>query len=123
MKKSELLSKLSEQLPCFFSVEQVIKMVEEIEETAATPQDAKPVDLEKLKAKVFEAIRSVSSNLSTSDVVDTDSARFSIRCGNEIEIDEIDIETSSLNSEYTQGITEAFNEFEEEQNETDENND
>ena len=96
MTKQELLDILSAQNDCFYSLAQVVEMINKIE-------DPKPVTSKEIKITeqqfdnfVDEVVERFQEEVRRgTDFVDLDSAEFSLN-GNEIELDSVDLHTDDL---------------------------
>lgn len=92
MKKQTTIELLKSQLPGFYSVEQVIELIDGIEE-----ESSNKISMETMQVLKKELVRSIVDeldSLSQDEVVDYSSAEFSICSialgGNQIQLDSID---------------------------------
>jgi len=93
MTKQQTVELLKQQLPGFYSVEQVIKMIDDIEDNSQTSLDED--QLEEIADDIYDEIRNTLRHMSTSDIVDTDTAEFSLY-DKTIELDSVEIDTDSI---------------------------
>ncbi len=93
MTKQQTVELLKQQLPGFYSVEQVIKMIDDIEDNSQTSLDED--QLEEIADDIYDEIRNTLRHMSTSDIVDTDTAEFSLY-DKTIELDDVDIDKDSI---------------------------
>jgi len=94
MTKMQTVELLQKQLPGFYSVDQVINLINDIEEDGqARAYNENQIEnlLETIDDKVEIAIR----NMYTDDLVDLSTAEFSLS-GNEIQLDSVDANTSEI---------------------------
>ena len=104
MTKNETVDLLKNQLPGFYSVEQVINLIEKIEEKENSTSTKK---LEELQSNIINRFH----NLGADEVVDYDSAEFSINYNNRVEIDDISINVDNLNDLVESVIQEYIDEL------------
>jgi hypothetical protein len=91
MKKLEVLELLKNQIDSFYSLEQVIKIVESIESEEAKVNNITLADIEEAIDKVIDIIES-----GRVDIIDKDSAEFEISYDNKIELGNVDVDTSEI---------------------------
>lgn len=96
MTKQATVELLQKQLPGFYSVEQVIDLINKIEEpategTGTLSEDQLEAIIDQISSKM---ISKISREYGT-DYVDVDSAEFSLS-GNQIELDSIDLDYSCI---------------------------
>ena len=99
MNKQQTIELLQQQLPGFYSVEQVIKLINDID-VDETSQPTAPLSLtedqlEDIKEKIYNAIDRCMGNMYSDDLVNVDSAEFSLN-GNEIQLDSVDVNTDEI---------------------------
>lgn len=92
MTKQQTVELLKQQLPGFYSVEQVIKMINDIEDSSEALNEDQ---LESIADEIYDEVHRVLSNMYTGDLIDTDSAEFSL-CDKTIELDSVEIDTDSI---------------------------
>jgi cobalamin biosynthesis Mg chelatase CobN len=104
MTKNETVDLLKSQLPGFYSVEQVINLIERIEEKENSISTKK---LEELQSNIINQIH----NLGADEVVDYDSAEFNIGYNNRVEIEDISLNIENLTDIIENVIQEYINEL------------
>lgn len=106
MTKQMTVELLQKQLPGFYSVEQVIEMINNIE-------DGGSLDEEKLQVlidKITDKVESKLDRMYSEDFVDLDSAQLELN-GNEITVTEIEVNTSNIIDEVSDAISDALHDF------------
>ena len=112
MTKQQTIELLNQQLPGFYSVEQVIKIINDIE----TPSGEGSLTQDQIDNLVREIVDQVTSNvedLNTDDVCDTSSAEFELN-GNEISLSSVDVYTRGIKDVVVDGIGDVVETFFEE---------
>ena len=94
MKKLEVLEALKNQMDSFYSLEQVIKIIESIESEESTVKNITVSDIGHAIEKFIDRIE-----CGRIDVIDRDSAEFGIGYENKVEIENIDVNIDSLREE------------------------
>ena len=94
MTKQQTVELLKQQLPGFYSVEQVINIINGIEDDSQV-ETYNENQLEIIADEIYDEVRNALGNMYTSDIIDTDSAEFSL-CDKTIELDEVDIDKDSI---------------------------
>ena len=107
MNKNQTIELLKNQLPGFYSVEQVISLIEGIEEPKATPAETVVELVARLERKVSQTI----NHINTEDAVDYDSAVFDIRHGNELYLSEIYLNGDNIADEVNTAIHDVIHDF------------
>ena len=120
MTKQQTIELLSQQLPGFYSLEQVIKIINDIE---TDPSEDVVVGLtrsqiEDLRRAIVDQIDDNADNLD-SDCIDTGSAEFELH-GTEISLYSADLDTREITRIMVDGIGDVIDEFFEELNKEDE---
>lgn len=105
MTKNQTVELLKQQLPGFYSVEQVIKMINDIEDSSEAFDKEKQQNLQEL---IIEQVTNYLRRLDSSDIADYDSAEFELS-GNEISVYSIDVNTDTVIDEVHDAINDAFN--------------
>lgn len=105
MTKQQTIDTLKTQLPGFYSAEQVIEMISNIEDAGSAPFDPA-----KFKDLILEAVENAIENMDGGDVVDYDSASFSLD-GREISFDGIDVNTSDIVDNVMESVDNVFEWF------------
>ena len=93
MTKEQTIELLQKQLPGFYSVEQVINIIKDIEENASSTPEAA---LEELLREVDNAIEEAIGGVDQEDLVQLDTAEFELHNGNEIELSRVDLDMDEL---------------------------
>jgi hypothetical protein len=108
MNKTQTVELLKQQIPGFYSVEQVINLINDIDETGGKLSDKQIEELtQSIQEKVSRAIR----NFDTNDIVDNSSAEFNIGYNNTLELDCVDVDLNSLEDEIEGTIESTVTEF------------
>ena len=111
MTKQETIDLLGKQLPGFYSVEQVIKMVNDIEEPEATTiNPLTQFQIESLTKKIIDAITDNAENVGD-DCIDKDSAEFSITYNNCVELDCVGFDNGRIVDAVLDGIEDVIGEW------------
>lgn len=93
MTKQQTIELLQQQLPSFYSVEQVIKMIDDIEDNSQTSLNED--QLENIADDIYDKVRRALGSMYSGDLIDTDTAEFSL-CDKTIELDSVDVDTDSI---------------------------
>jgi len=99
--------------PSIYSNNDVVSLLENlkitiIDELSKTPPSDAIITDERLADFVESVVRRLDGHLCSSDLVDTSSAEFSIDYGNQISLDNIDIDTESITSELDDILNDEF---------------
>jgi len=94
MNKSQTIELLEQQLPGFYSVEQVINIINGIEEDELLSVTSTIIS--DLVDVVIENVKSDIENCDSSELVDFDSAKFTMDYHNTVELEEIDSDINEL---------------------------
>ena len=100
MTKQETIELLSQQLPGFYSVEQVIKLINDIEDSGSFEITDEMVN--SLSSNISEALENEGT-----DVVDD--YALSMNYGREVELDSIDFSESKIRAAVKDAIEEYIN--------------
>ena len=92
MTKQATVELLKQQLPGFYSVEQVIDIINGIEDSSEALNEDQ---LEKIADEIYDEVRDALGKMYTNDIIDTDSAEFSLY-DKTIELDSVDIDKDSI---------------------------
>jgi hypothetical protein len=92
MTKQATVELLKQQLPGFYSVEQVINIINDIEDSSAELNEDQ---LESIADEIYDEVRDALGKMYTNDIIDTDSAEFSLY-DKTIELDSVDIDKDSI---------------------------
>jgi hypothetical protein len=109
MTKQQAIEKIQNSFPSIWSREDVLTLVNQIDATDTN------LDLDNLNDKIREAVDNAVNNMSNDEIVDISTCEFSIRNGNEIEIDSIGINTSDIVDEVMKEVSEVIENFFEEE--------
>lgn len=85
----------------------------EINDIVEARQPKSNVDLDDLRSKLHDAIYRKLDRMSNSDVIDFDSAEFSIAYDNRVELDDINFNVDTLIDEVDEAINDIIEVFEE----------
>ena len=94
MTKQATVELLKQQLPGFYSVEQVINIINGIEDDSQV-EAYNENQLEIIADEIYDEVRDALSKMYTNDLIDTDSAEFSLY-DKTIELDSVDIDKDSI---------------------------
>ena len=92
MTKQQTVELLKQQLPGFYSAEQVINIINDIEDSSETLNEDQ---LESIADTIYDEVRDALGKMYTNDIIDTDSAEFSLY-DKTIELDSVDIDKDSI---------------------------
>lgn len=106
MTKQATVELLQKQLPGFYSVDQVIKMINDIEDGGAFDEEK----IDELKDLIDTKVRATLERLNSSDWVDFDSAELELN-GNEVSVYDISVNEDSIIDEVNDAVDSAFEKF------------
>lgn len=106
MTKSQTVELLKKQLPGFYSVEQVIEMINKIEDGGSIDEEKLQILIDKVTTKVENALNRMCSE----DFVDLDSAELELS-GNEISVTSIEVNTDTIIDEVSDAVSDALHDF------------
>jgi hypothetical protein len=109
MTKQEAIATINASFPSIWSKDDVLQLINKIDEGTGSFNSEKLID------KIREAVDNAINNMSNDEVVDVSSTEFSIRNGNEIEIDSIGINTNEIVDNVMTDVVEAIEDYIEEQ--------
>jgi len=116
MTKQEVISQVQSSLGSLFTKDDVVNCLNMVvEEPKVKPKMLNYPSkqwLDKIKDSVLEAIRNVDFN--DSDMFELDSFEYSIRYGNQVELDSFDVNACALKTYIENEIENAFGEIEDE---------
>ena len=92
MTKQQTVELLKQQLPGFYSAEQVINIINDIEDSSETLNEDQ---LESIADTIYDEVRDALGKMYTNDIIDIDSAEFSLY-DKTIELDSVDIDKDSI---------------------------
>ena len=99
MTKQQTVELLKQQLPGFYSVEQVISIVSGIDDEQPKLFKFDETKLEEIRDKivsnVYDKVGDALSDMYDDELVDTSSAEFSLN-GNEIQLDSVDVDKDNI---------------------------
>ena len=109
--KQELLDILSAQNDCFYSLAQVVEMINKIEDPKPATSKNIVVSQEAFDSFVDEVVERFQEEVRRGqDFVDLDSAEFSLR-GNEIELDSVELHTDDLEEVIQACVSHTLNNY------------
>ena len=100
MTKQATVELLKQQLPGFYSAEQVINIINDIEDSSETLNEDQ---LESIADTIYDEVRDALGKMYTNDIIDTDSAEFSLY-DKTIELDSVDIDKDSIADTVIEGV-------------------
>ena len=106
MKKSQVVESLKNQMDSFYSLEQVIKIVESIE-------DETSIITKETLSELVDNIRQVLDN-NSDELIDKDSAEFEINYDNRIELSSVEVDIDCITNHIEACIEECIKEVTEE---------
>ena len=106
MTKMQTVELLQKQLPGFYSVDQVIKIINDIEDG----QSLSPNQVEDLVDLLTTKVESLIDRMDADDFVDYDSAEFDIN-GNQLSVTCMDTRTSDVVEEINDLISDVIHDF------------
>ena len=106
MTKQATVELLQKQLPGFYSVDQVIKIINDIEDGGAFDEEK----IDDLKDLIDTKVRATLERLNSSDWVDFDSAELELN-GNEVSVYDISVNEDSIIDEVNDAVDAAFDQF------------
>ena len=107
MTKNQTVELLKKQLPGFYSADQVIKLINDIEEDDQVYNEDQVVNLiQSIEDKVERAVQGMYSE----DLVDFDSADFSL-CGKEISLDSVDANKDQISETVSEAVRKVLLDF------------
>jgi hypothetical protein len=107
MTKKQTVELLQQQLPGFYSVEQVINLINDIEEGGVTATEDQ---VEDLINKIEEAIERRLCRMDSDDLVDRDSAEFELY-GNEISLSSVEANSGTISEECAAAARNVLTDF------------
>ena len=112
MTKQQTVELLQKQLPGFYSVDQVIELINKIDESssASSIPSLTEEQYEELLRKLGEAVEYKINRLDTDDIVDIDSAEFGLN-GNEIHLEDISVNVDEIAEQAANGCDEVLTKF------------
>ena len=108
MNKQQTIELLKKQLPGFYSVEQVISIINDIDAGSSELSEEK---LNEIAEGVYDVVEKKMRNADTRDIVDYDSAEFNISYNNQLELDGIDISSVTIAEMVANEISDYLKDF------------
>lgn len=106
MTKQQTVELLQKQLPGFYSVDQVIKIINDIQDTEWI--QVYDVDqIEQLVTGIEQSIAKKLDRMDSDDLVDKDSAEFEL-CGNEISLSDVRANDGIISEECSEVVREKL---------------
>jgi len=93
MNKQQTIELLKQQLPGFYSVEQVINIINDVDTGSSGLSEEK---LTEISESIYDVVEKKMREVDASDVVDFSSAEFSIEYDNRVALDNIDISSDTI---------------------------
>jgi len=108
MNKQQTVELLKQQLPGFYSVEQVISIINDIDAGSSELSEEK---LNEIAEGVYDVVEKKMRNADTRDIVDYDSAEFTISYNNTLELDNVEISSDTIAEMIANEISDYLTEF------------
>jgi hypothetical protein len=117
MKKAELVAQLegAKALTSVVSIDNVIALIQQLEEGQAVKPEYSITA--KLFTRVVDIVEDSLNNMRSRDVVDLDSAEFELDYNNCISLTDISIDTDNIYNEIREGLENAFDIVDEDEEE------
>ena len=110
MNKKQTIELIEQQLPGFYSPDQVINFIKDIEDESKSNK-LKVSDMGELIISLMRAISDEVDSLESNEVVDFDSAGFEINYNNTIEIESIDYESGRIKEVVEEALTKVLHDY------------
>jgi len=110
MTKNQTIDLLKSQLPGFYSVEQVINLIEKIEEEQAKPK----LSVDQLRDITSSIMNAIEEEASRDNIVCMDDVEFELGYDRRIEVSDVPINFDAIRDCIENELTEYFEEEEEE---------
>jgi hypothetical protein len=108
MNKQQTIELLKKQLPGFYSVEQVISIINDIDAGSSELSEEK---LTEIAEGVYDVVEKRMRNTDARDIVDYDSAEFTIEYDNKLELDCVDISSDTIAEIISNEISDYLKDF------------
>jgi len=108
MNKQQTIELLKKQLPGFYSVEQVISIINDIDAGSSELSEEK---LTEIAEGVYDVVEKKMRNTDTRDIVDYDSAGFDISYNNQLELDNVEISSDTIAEMIANEISDYLKEY------------
>lgn len=109
MTKTQTVDLLRSQLPGFYSVEQVINLIEKIEEVPVKPK----LSIEQLRDITNGIMRSIEEEANRDNIVCMDDVEFELNYDRRVEVTDVPINFDAIRDCIEEGLTDAFDPQEE----------
>jgi Txe/YoeB family toxin of Txe-Axe toxin-antitoxin module len=106
--------KVLSAFPSIYTKDDVIKLIDELQNEVTKQPQTDIATLEKLKQNLLAALERKIDNIDSSDVVDYDSVDLMISYRNQVEIESIDVNCSTLFDEISTVVNDEFDDYIEE---------
>jgi len=113
MTKNQTIDLLKSQLPGFYSVEQVINLIEKIEEEQSTPK----ITLDQLRDLTQSIVNSIEEEAQRDNIVCFEDVEFELNYDRRIEVTDVPINFDAIRDCVEESLTEFFSPEEEEDDE------
>jgi hypothetical protein len=110
MTKSQTVDLLRDQMPGFYSVEQVINLIEKIEEEKVKPK----LSVEQLKEITQSILEAIEDEASRDNIICLEDIEFELGWDKRIEVTDAPINFDAIRDCIENSLTEAFEPLEEE---------
>ena len=111
MTKSQTIDLLRDQMPGFYSVEQVINIIEKIEEEQVKPK----LSVTQLREIADNIMDSIESEADRDNIIETSDIEFEIGYDKRIEVTDVPINFDVIRDCVENGLSEAFEPLEEDE--------
>jgi hypothetical protein len=111
MTKTQTVDLLKNQLPGFYSVEQVINLIEKIEDEQSTPK----ITFDQLRDLTQSIVDSIEREASNDNIVCYDDVEFDLDYQKRIEVTDVPINFDAIRDCVEESLTEFFSPTEEEE--------
>ena len=108
MNKQQTIELLQKQLPGFYSVEQVISIINDIDTGSSELSEEK---LNEITENIYDVVEKKMRNTDASDIVDYSSADFSIEYDNRLALENVDISSDTIAEIVANEISDYLKEF------------
>jgi hypothetical protein len=111
MTKTQTVDLLRSQLPGFYSVEQVINLIEKIEDEQSTPK----ITFEQLRDVTKIIMKSIEEEAQRDNIVSFEDVEFELSYDRRIEVSDVPINFDAIRDCVEESLTEFFSPAEEEE--------
>jgi len=113
MTKSQTVDLLKDQMPGFYSAEQVINLIEKIEEEQVKPK----LSVEQLKEITQSILEAIEDEASSGNIICLEDIEFELGWDKRIEVTDAPINFDAIRDCIENSLTEAFEPLEEDEDE------